>query len=224
MPRKPNISGDHYNDPFPTRLRELMESRGTRQEDLTDVLGVKSRQSVTGYTDGGTVPTSDKLIALAKYFNVSVDYLIGLTDVAKPDTELQAVCDYIGLSEKAVEELHREAQRMKLRQQNGNTTRLEEEWLQSVDLMIKNHPGLFALINDYLCNNYHCFTSPLPNHEQSKPYQFVNILGEDIEKNAKETMLFPEEVQELVLMRIENYLRISRREVQTGKIETLKPM
>ena len=219
MPRKPNISGDHYNDPFPTRLRELMESRGTRQEDLTDVLGVKSRQSVTGYTDGGTVPTSDKLIALAKYFNVSVDYLIGLTDVAKPDTDLQAVCDYTGLSEEAVEGLHKEAQRMKLGHQNGKAIPLQEEWLQAIDLMIIEQPGLFKLINDYIYYNYHCFTSPLPNHGESEPFEFVNIHGEDSENNSTSTMLFPEEVQDLVLMRIEDFLRVARQEAQKGIIK-----
>lgn len=102
MPRKPNIGGDHYNDPFPTRLRELMESQGIRQEGLTEVLGVKSRQSVTGYTDGSTVPTSDKIIALAKYFHVSADYLLGLENAPTTDIDEKAVLRYTGLSQKAL--------------------------------------------------------------------------------------------------------------------------
>lgn len=42
---------------------------------------------------------------LAKYYDVSVDWLLGLSDVASPDTDLRGVCEYTGLSEEAVEAL-----------------------------------------------------------------------------------------------------------------------
>ena len=54
MPRKPNTTKDHYYDPFPKKLRKLVEAGNLIQDDLTEVLGVKSRQSVTGYLDGST--------------------------------------------------------------------------------------------------------------------------------------------------------------------------
>lgn len=105
MPRPPKI-GSRYNDPFPVRLRKLKDSRKVTQEDLAKVLNVTSRQSVTGYTDGSTVPTIDKVIALAKYFDVSTDYLLGLSEVPTRKEKMGAVCDYIGLSQDAVEFLH----------------------------------------------------------------------------------------------------------------------
>ena len=105
MPRKPNTNGDRYYDSFPCRLRELMERDGTKQEELKEVLKVKNRQSITGYIDGSTVPTIDKVVALADYFNVSTDYLLGMVNVSTTDTNLQAVCNFTGLSEKAVEQL-----------------------------------------------------------------------------------------------------------------------
>lgn len=105
MPRKPNTSGNHYNDPFPKRLRELMRKNGTRQEDLKSVLGSKTRQSVTGYTDGTTLPTIDKIEQIAKYFNVSADYLLGLTPHKTPSADIRAICDYTGLSEASVQRI-----------------------------------------------------------------------------------------------------------------------
>ena len=78
MPRPQNTTNEHYYDPFPTKLRELTASHGTTQEELKEVLGVKRRQSVTGYTDGSTAPTPEKIIAIAKYFNVSADELLGI--------------------------------------------------------------------------------------------------------------------------------------------------
>lgn len=102
MPRKPNSSNDRYNDPFPTRLRELVGERGTKQEELKNVLCVKNRQSVTGYIDGSTVPTIDKVVALAKYYGVNADYLLGLSGIKSPNPNIQVACDCTGLSEKAV--------------------------------------------------------------------------------------------------------------------------
>lgn len=82
MPRKRNRDGVHFNDAFPSHFRSLIEEttingRKIRQEDLTGVLGVKSRQSVTGYLDGSTSPSPEQLVKLSEYFNVSVDYLLG---------------------------------------------------------------------------------------------------------------------------------------------------
>ncbi len=102
MPRKPNATGEHYNDSFPTRLRELIKDNNTTQEELTAVLNVKTRQSVTGYIDGSTLPTIDKVVALADYFNVSADYLLGLTDTQTTNKDLKFVCEYTGLSEQSV--------------------------------------------------------------------------------------------------------------------------
>ena len=46
---------------------------------------------------------NDNLTILADYFNVTTDYLLGRTDVATPDADLRAVCEYTGLSEETIE-------------------------------------------------------------------------------------------------------------------------
>ena len=101
MPRKPNTAKDHYHDPFPCALRELVKARNLTQEQLTAVLGVKSRQSITGYLDGSTAPTAEKIVAVSKFFGVSADYLLGLTDdtYMKPDQKAAAL--YLNLPDRA---------------------------------------------------------------------------------------------------------------------------
>lgn len=42
---------------------------------------------------------------LAKHYGVSVDWLLGLSDVTLPDADLRGVCEYTGLSEGAIETL-----------------------------------------------------------------------------------------------------------------------
>lgn len=106
MPRKPNTTGDRYNDTFPSRLRKLIEERGTRQEELKIVLGVKNRQSVTGYIDGSTIPTIDKVVELANFYGVSSDYLLGLAESPTREGSKQAAELYVGLSPQAVDNLH----------------------------------------------------------------------------------------------------------------------
>ena len=106
MPRKPDLTKkERYNDPFPSRLRELQEERHVTQEQLKVVLNLANRQSVTGYVDGETLPTIDKLVAVANYFDVTPNYLLGFSDAATNDIEMQAVSDYTGLSVDTIESL-----------------------------------------------------------------------------------------------------------------------
>lgn len=61
-----------------------------------------SRQSISNFVNGRHKPDGDNLEKLADYFNVSADYILGRTDVKSPDTTLQGVCEYLGLTEQAV--------------------------------------------------------------------------------------------------------------------------
>ena len=104
--KKANFQSDYnYDSIFPTTLRALMEENKTKQDDLAEVCGVK-RQSVAQWKDGNTRPDIESLKKIAEHYNVSSDYLLGMTDVRKPSLELQAISDYTGLSEKAIERLH----------------------------------------------------------------------------------------------------------------------
>ena len=60
---------------FSQRLYELRKRSGLSQEGLADLLGV-SRQAVQKWEAGTSRPDLDNLAALARYFNVSLDYLV----------------------------------------------------------------------------------------------------------------------------------------------------
>ena len=106
MPRKPNLDKQGYRDPFPSALRTLMWENGITQEEIKDVLGLANRQSVTGYVDGSTAPTPEKIIALADYFGVSADYLLGRGKIPNTTDESRTAAKYTGLSERAAAALH----------------------------------------------------------------------------------------------------------------------
>lgn len=94
-----------YDNIFAVRLRALMEKTGTTQQVLADKTDC-TRQAIAQYTGGLNAPNVDKLVSIARYFGVSVDYLLGLSDAETDDKDIQFICDYTGLSEEAVSNLH----------------------------------------------------------------------------------------------------------------------
>lgn len=95
---------DNYNKPFPTILRHLIKERKTTIKAVADYVGI-TRQAVSQYQDGSTQPNADTLIKISNYFNVSVDYLLGLAKQPTKNKELNEICEYTGLSQNAVEVL-----------------------------------------------------------------------------------------------------------------------
>ena len=64
---------------FADRLRELVQNSGKSQNEICKDLGIY-KQKLSRWKTGNTEPNLDDLIMLAKYFDVSVDYLLGLED------------------------------------------------------------------------------------------------------------------------------------------------
>lgn len=65
------------------RLRDLREDRDLPQRKLAEVLHV-SQATYSRYESGGLDIPSGALITLARFYGTSVDYLLGLTDCARP--------------------------------------------------------------------------------------------------------------------------------------------
>lgn len=61
------------------RIRELREDNDLTQQDLADYLHMKQPQYFR-YEKGTRDIPSDVLIALAKFYKVSTDYILGLKD------------------------------------------------------------------------------------------------------------------------------------------------
>ena len=65
-----------------------------------------TRQTISNWQTGESVPDIIKLADIAQYFGVSTDYLLGLSDTKSPNASAKAAVEYTGLSEDAVERLH----------------------------------------------------------------------------------------------------------------------
>lgn len=66
---------------FAVRLRQLRRERGLRQIDLAVHLGI-AQTTIANYEQHARFPDEERLIKLAHYFEVSLDYLLGRSDVS----------------------------------------------------------------------------------------------------------------------------------------------
>ena len=63
-------------------LKRLREEAGVSQKLLAEAIGV-SQQSINKYENHNIEPDIGTMIRIADYFNTSVDYLIGHTDIRR---------------------------------------------------------------------------------------------------------------------------------------------
>lgn len=71
------------------RIRETREGKGLSQKQVAIEVGVKS-PSVSNWESGKTTPTPENYIAMARLFNVSVDYLMGIDTLGEQSQSLNA--------------------------------------------------------------------------------------------------------------------------------------
>ena len=89
---------------FCNRVKNLFGDIG--QMELAEKIGISQGVISSIKNNKAKAPAADTIFRIARYFNVSADYLLGLSDVASVDVDLQAVCNYTGISEKSVQLLH----------------------------------------------------------------------------------------------------------------------
>lgn len=94
-----------YDNIFAQRLCALMKERNVKQSILAEKAGC-SRQSVSQYINGSSVPNVDNLLSISDFFDVSTDYLLGRTNAKTTDKDLRIICEYTGLSENTIMTLH----------------------------------------------------------------------------------------------------------------------
>ena len=68
---------------FGQRLREARKAAGQKQEELGLALNLGKGQ-ISGMERGTSSTTLEKLSLICQHYNISADYLLGLTDEPKP--------------------------------------------------------------------------------------------------------------------------------------------
>lgn len=131
MARKAQPSYITEGNIFPTRLRNIMKSRGITQKALANAIKMRP-QTVSLYTTGQSAPDVNTLRKMAEFFNVSADYLLGLVEDDDPDKDIKVIAKYTGLSSRSIRWLHH---------------RPQEEITQVLNALIEHTDFIMALHN-----------------------------------------------------------------------------
>lgn len=83
------------------RIKELRTEKNLTQKTFAEMLFC-NRQKIADWERGKSCPSTEDLINISKIFNISTDYLLGLTETRTTDMEIKDICELTGLSERAV--------------------------------------------------------------------------------------------------------------------------
>lgn len=67
-----------------TRLKELREKKNLRQEQVAEIFCV-NKSAISLYENGMRQPSLDMLVSFARFYRVSTDYLLGITEARTMD-------------------------------------------------------------------------------------------------------------------------------------------
>lgn len=86
-------------------IKELRENAGESQEQLAAAIEAPNRETIARWETGSRDIKREYIIDMARHYNVSADYLLGLSDVQSVNENIKIACKVTGLSEEAVQGL-----------------------------------------------------------------------------------------------------------------------
>lgn len=98
------------------RLRNLRNEKDLTQQDLADFLGI-TRPAYTAYESGRRQPDNETLSKLADFFGVSVDYLLGRTNIRTPIETIAAHHDGEDWTEEELEDIEKFKEFIRMRRE-----------------------------------------------------------------------------------------------------------
>lgn len=105
------------------RLKELRKANKLTQSELGNILGV-GKTTISMYETGNSTPNDEIKMIISEYFNVSLDYLLGKTDIKNYTDDpnitiaLHSDTDYDDLPEEAKKEINGFIEYVKQKYQN----------------------------------------------------------------------------------------------------------
>lgn len=85
-------------DIFAKRLLDIRMESGLSRQKVADDLEI-TRASLEYYEKGKRTPDMNTIVKIAKYFNTTTDYLIGLTDCQTINKDVRTCCNFLGIDD-----------------------------------------------------------------------------------------------------------------------------
>ncbi|MFZ5352777.1 MAG: helix-turn-helix domain-containing protein [Bacillota bacterium] len=71
------------------RLKDLREERNLLQKDIAKIIGITDN-AISNYERGTRIPDTETLSRLADFFGVSIDYILGKTNIKNVNEKMKA--------------------------------------------------------------------------------------------------------------------------------------
>ena len=147
------------------RLRELTEEKRDLDYKMSDkkqaqLMGI-SYNTFRNYLKGKSDCSASNLKLMSKFYHVTTDYLLGITDIQTTDTDLQAISKYTGLSEKSV---------IALGDYNDNFKQSENSGVINCIDRIFSSPDFYQILIN--CNNIDVCSKDIPTFSD---YDIIEI-------------------------------------------------
>lgn len=164
------------------RLKKLRKEKGITQQELANILNT-SRSNVANYEVGANEPNIEMLTKITKYFDVTVEYLVGLSPYKNFEEQTE----------------HR-----KISVTKPIFNKLSEQQQKDIIDLLNIYIDLYASVNeknDYLMNNNAALSSALDFNLRiyyllngiSHHINMLKNLNDAIEKNCEDINLSPNE-------------------------------
>lgn len=155
---------------YKDRIKELREERQLTYTALAHAFN-KSEAAIRAWETGRTKPDADTLIKLSEYFNVSTDYLLGITDFRNQEE----VKSHVATSNSFADKIPK----------TSTGTEFLNNMLQLIELSeniapyLKSIKGdtelIFRLFNSILVDIVEALKEAYNYTKQDKPHDFINI-------------------------------------------------
>lgn len=86
------------------RIGQLRVKKGETQRELAIAIGVE-KDTINRWESAKRGIKAQDIAKLAQHFNVSADYLLGISEIATVNTDIKMIHDYTGLSTEAINNL-----------------------------------------------------------------------------------------------------------------------
>lgn len=195
-----------YMDYVSNRIVALREEKGETQQELADAIGI-TRQSLSRYEIAARTISIDALGQIAQHYDVSVDYLMGLSDIKSTEQDMKTACAVTGFSESEINYLSE-----------------HEDALLSMKILIKYEKYMEERKYTIFPQLYNYIIASCPDGFEKKKKIFIEIaakLGgienpseEDLQKMLKSSPEVEKTAEELVHMTSEKQLYASLHELR----------
>lgn len=131
------------------RIRKLRESRNMTQTELSEILGMKTYTTVSKWEKNENFPKGKDLKKLAEIFNVTSDYLLGLSDnklgkITTQNEHLEILTIYNQLEEPKQEKVLSYAKDQLEEQESANNISMFDKYQDDEDYITDYVEGLVA--------------------------------------------------------------------------------